>query len=413
MQESFDKKISQKIRDTFEHYYEPINPEAWENMKMKLLRKKRKKIIILNNIAKVASVIIIMGISILLPVKINTYNNHSEITRWEQKIKKTENNNIINTKNKIVINTENNKVKSINKNRKIKNDLSENNSIKTIIVKNKNLLEKIKFKDILLENNSIKTELAINRNLSKNMKKDKSKQLLSTTNTKTKAQDKPILITEITDFNETKNKDKINIAVSLSSYYNYADIQVSSNVNFGGGFLTEFVVNKNISINSGVMFSKHDISYIKQNENNRQPMDFINQKKENKNTEVNLLGFDIPLNIRINVKNFFISAGVSSLVYIKEEYIDNYSISKKGKVFNYETGKWEENNIIENISENENIKAFETFDFAKLMNFSIGYEIPIKYGNIIVEPYLKYPVKGLTNRNIEFGFGGVALMYYF
>ena len=90
MQESFDKKLSNKIRSTFEHYYEPVNTLAWEKMKTKLLNKKSKRIIMFNNIAKAASVILIIGISILLPQKINTYNNSLTTLKPEYNINKQE-----------------------------------------------------------------------------------------------------------------------------------------------------------------------------------------------------------------------------------------------------------------------------------------------------------------------------------
>ena len=65
------------------------------------------------------------------------------------------------------------------------------------------------------------------------------------------------------------------------------------------------------------------------------------------------------------------------------------------------------------IKESEKINAFQRFDFARLLNLSVGYVINYDNADLIVEPFIKYPLGNLTSRNIQMGMGGISLKYSF
>ena len=64
---SFDNKLTSKIREAFDRYEEPFNELAWDLMRDKLSGKKKNRSILFINIAKAASVALIIGISVLIP----------------------------------------------------------------------------------------------------------------------------------------------------------------------------------------------------------------------------------------------------------------------------------------------------------------------------------------------------------
>ena len=52
----------------------------------------------------------------------------------------------------------------------------------------------------------------------------------------------------------------------------------------------------------------------------------------------------------------------------------------------------------------------QTFDFAKLINFSVGWDYHLsKRVDMTLNPFLKYPVTTLTSGDIKFGSGGLKL----
>jgi hypothetical protein len=67
---SFDKNITNKIRETFERYEEPFNEHAWALMREKLDQRKRRGGFWTFGIAKAASVILIVGLGILIPYSV-------------------------------------------------------------------------------------------------------------------------------------------------------------------------------------------------------------------------------------------------------------------------------------------------------------------------------------------------------
>ena len=109
----------------------------------------------------------------------------------------------------------------------------------------------------------------------------------------------------------------------------------------------------------------------------------------------------------------FISTGISSLVYLKESYSENYYVENIQEVYNNTTQSYETLYLYDNVNETSKSGAFQTFDFAKLINISVGYLIPLKKGNLILEPYAKLPIGKLTTYNISYGYGGLALKYDF
>ena len=406
---SFDNELINKIRETFDQYHEPFNEHAWELMKDNLKAKKKRSFILFINIAKAASIVLIIGISVLIPYTIRDQKTNNIII---EKVEDTSLNNNFTAEYDEISNS--NTIENLQNNYEINNQSNFRENILVIVEKENKVLisidsvsnKDIEKKMIIAENNS-------NVNLGTTTQINEKDSLKNNDN-------RPILDPNTDDFfKEKKNKKKFNFGIALSSHYTSSEIGANEIINVGGGFLTEYMLCKRFSVSSGIFVSNHNLS----TENTNLSFGF---KKADAATnesfydpsgetskQVELVGLDIPLNININFDKFFVSAGVSSLVYLKEEFKDSYYVENTQEVFNSEINDYETLYLYDNVSDDESIGAFRTFDFAKLMNLSVGYKIPLKKGKLIIEPYIKYPIGNLTSRNFSFGYGGMSLRYKF
>jgi len=404
MPESFDQILLRKFRSVFESYQEPFNESAWDMMKQKLANKKKRRFFLLIDIAKAASVVLFIGISILIPHKTNDQyaSRNKNITGNDNNIltaKRTtdENNAIILSDPKTEFNI--NKVYFVDKINK-NDDVENNNKNKiindsTIIRNDYNIYAENTF------NNIVDTSSFNNNDTSEIIDK------------------RPILGPDDSDFFiKEKTDKKFNFGIALSTHYTSSEIGANDPINIGGGFLTEYVLSKT-SVSSGVYVSNHNL-------NTNGTSLFSNFRKldaaenanfyntvDNADRNIAIVGLDIPLNVYLNLDKMFVSAGVSSLVYLKESYSENYYVENSQDVYNSTTNSYETLYIYDNVNENYERGAFQTFDFAKLLNFSVGYKIPLKKGKLILEPYAKIPIGSLTAYKISYGYGGLVLKYDF
>ncbi len=440
MQEQFDKQFANKIRSTFENYDEPFNNDAWELMKQKLADKKKKTLFLFSNFSKVASILLILGLGIFTVYETNKYffekkqivfnkKEKENIDLAENKTKEllipTENNEkqIINTKLKIttVKNTGSNKKTNFNKTYK-DNSNKRNSNIVLLNKKKSNQNQKNEVNDILNKNNKSNSDTLINKELQKENKKiyaSNDKTLKSDSlnkQIKDKITDKkPILMPDDDDFFITKKSaKKFNYSVAFSSHYSSSDMGTADKINVGGGFQTAYIISDNFSINSGLLIANHNMNSKESIQKDKEVYKSSNKTLiKTSETNIKFTGVDIPLNIQYNLNNLYVSTGISSIFYLKESYSINYYSENTTEIFNYETKSYNKVYYYDTENETINKKAFNTFDFAKLFNISLGYKIPLKKGSLIVEPYAKLPIGKLTSYNILYGYGGLGLKYGF
>jgi hypothetical protein len=386
MPESFDKQISNKIRSTFENYQEPFNNDAWELMKLKLPSKKNRQYVLFVNIAKAASVILIIGIAVLFPFRTNHQfsekNNSLYIDSTVKMNAPSVNYNLEhNTENKILF-----KAKLIEK------QIIENND--SIII------EKVENPIIALINTEIVID-TVQNNLTDSVENNK-----------------PILYPDNTIKNK-KSEKRFNYGIAVNSYYSSSEIGANDNINIGGGFQAEYKLTNLISFSSGVILANHHL--------NTESTNLLGSLKSydaaevasdanfigNTETEIYLTGLDIPLNVKLNFEKIYLSAGVSSLVYLKENKTESYLVENYKDVYNPETNAYYTSYDFIPTEELTESKAFQTIDFAKLLNLSFGYKIPLKKGRFVIEPYAKIPIAKLTAYQISYGYGGISLKYDF
>jgi len=129
-------------------------------------------------------------------------------------------------------------------------------------------------------------------------------------------------------------------------------------------------------------------------------------------TELQLTAMDIPMNFQYQFLkrkkgNYFFELGFSSLLYLSQDYsyelsyIDNSGCPPGGICSNMVT-----------VVEESSIPDYKTFDFAKFLNFSVGLDYHLsKRFDMVVNPYLKYPVNLLSEEELKFGSGGLKLKF--
>jgi len=404
MPKEFDKNITDKFRNTFENYNESFKEEAWEQMKI-LLRKKKKKTIPLwiINTGKVASVILILSLGFLFSDKLTRKLNSEKKYSQNQIINSTEN--LTDKK----INQPNNTLKS-QKNttiiqKKIPADISLNKtrindkkqkSTTNPVVKNRN--------NRLAENKIVQHDTLISRI---NEMPGQKNEIPDTSKNSTKNPEenkKPILLPE-TDFPKNKTKKKLHFGIAVSSFYTGSDIEASDMINFGGGISADYALTEHLAVNSGLLIAGHQLN----TENTRLfgeqlKSDAVNETAylNSPEKEIKLVSLDIPVNLKYNFKKFELSAGISSLLYFKEESTVSYYKPNNNNAFLYD-----------NINKTDITKPFQTFDFAKLINISANYRIKLKKGSLLLGPYAKIPTGTLTAYDIKFGYGGFNLSYEF
>jgi hypothetical protein len=222
-----------------------------------------------------------------------------------------------------------------------------------------------------------------------------------------------------------KKTRKIDVGIELASVSNYSSEGTGNGVNIGGGIAAAYHITDKIRVTTGVMIAKQSIEYAPENNYQMAYADYAElntaniadnqtvEKVSSAASEVSFIAIDIPLNVQFKHKRVSFSTGFSSLLFVQEKYNRTYNTVVSNKTYNTETRSYDIHNSVERISKDETSDPFDRFDFARLLNLSVGYDIPIAKGGLTVEPYLKYPIGKIGSREIAMGTGGVALRYIF
>lgn len=128
------------------------------------------------------------------------------------------------------------------------------------------------------------------------------------------------------------------------------------------------------------------------------------------------LALDIPLNLRWKVaggsrQGVYLSVGVSSLVYLQQNFSDQYKVSGVASSMNPTTGSENQFSMVSSLSEQASYQPFSRLDLARIANISVAYSLDRQANRLVLEPFLKIPLAPLTSREIYMTMGGVSLRY--
>lgn len=202
-----------------------------------------------------------------------------------------------------------------------------------------------------------------------------------------------------------KTDRRVKFGIYAATYVSYAR-NGTNQVNAGGGFTATIPLNKNFRLVTGASINQNSFSYNNQTlfaaapaavytavANNR----FTNITSTNYSNSASLLGIDVPLDLeyQFNTHKYpvYIMGGVSSGTFINESY---------GYV--YSNGSTEPTN---------SYKGLNDFYFARTLNFGFGVGYPVGKSQIIIEPFVKYPLTGMGAQQLRFGASGINLKFNF
>ena len=214
---------------------------------------------------------------------------------------------------------------------------------------------------------------------------------------------------------------KVKFGVYAATFFNYAKGS-SNQVNAGAGFTSDIKLSKNFKLSTGVALAQNTLRYnstTPPNPNAARALTYAIASQDNnivpasafpvfKNYNANLVGLDVPINIKYEFNpqksDAYISAGLSSGMFINEAYTTSYGLPNSSLSANSTNQTTEETSR----------QSFNGFYFAKTLNVSFGIGTALgKRNRLIIEPFLKYPLDGLGSQQIKFGAGGLNLKLNF
>ncbi|MBL4675733.1 MAG: outer membrane beta-barrel protein [Mucilaginibacter sp.] len=214
---------------------------------------------------------------------------------------------------------------------------------------------------------------------------------------------------------------KVTFAVYATTYFNYSEGS-SNQMNAGAGVSSDFRLSKKLKLSTGVALAQNSLNYgsaaaapqsafalaSKARVLNQEGLFAMSAALPVfRNYNVSMLGIDVPVNLKYEFNpdktDAFISAGLSSGTFFDESYTYKYTYSN-GTVANSAAASEDHN---------ETAHSSNNFYFGKMLNVSFGIGYPVGNNRLIVEPFVKYPLGGLGAQDIRFGSGGVNLKFSF
>lgn len=210
--------------------------------------------------------------------------------------------------------------------------------------------------------------------------------------------------------------------ISAGPMITYVEQQMSGGLGFAGGVTGRWNVLPKLAIATGMLLAYQQFSVRDMPLSSRFSYDAA--KPENITAEVvanhdyELLSLDFPLNLRWKISEnrrhgFFVSAGVSSLLFLQQNVTGQTTAYVKEVYDNPETNAIIERNYTSTADISASYQAFTHFDFARLLNLSFGYALKHNKSTMVIEPFVKVPLGGLGSRELNMGMGGVVLRYQF
>jgi hypothetical protein len=219
---------------------------------------------------------------------------------------------------------------------------------------------------------------------------------------------------------DKQNSKKVNFSIYAATYFNYAEGSANQ-INAGAGFTSDFRLSKNLKLSTGVALAQNSLSYNSSPPQSPSANGFVASapaaKQQDalfatsavlpvfKNYNASLVGLDIPINIKYEFNpeksDAYISAGLSSGTFINESYTYRYAYAN-GTAYSASPPE-----------EQTTHNSFNNFYFGKTLNLSFGVGYPVGGNRLIIEPFVKYPLGGLGAQDIRFGAGGINLKFSF
>ncbi|MEA2042064.1 MAG: hypothetical protein U9N85_05880 [Bacteroidota bacterium] len=365
MHNKFDREIRKDIISKFSEHREPYNPEHWKLMQKKLRKNNQRLLLFSWSIVKAASVVLLAGILTLIPG--NTQDYFSETQPNFHKSTPTE---------------------------KINSTVPEKELKKDIITDKRNFSQ-LK-KNNLTKKNEFLTETIVTDTTGKPMA-DKS----IPTNKDSLMPNKKRL--PLPQQAADDRKKRLNFGLHINGALAYTKGNTYSEPGLSTGFTIDYQINDRLAVETGISVSNLQFGFQNSNGDYTTSLS-ATQLADNIENKAGIIATDIPLNIKFHTRKFVFTGGVSSLVYLHEEYTTDIVIKNSESSNSSDT---------QTINYSSSYNAFENYNLAGVINLSVGYKYPMSKGILIFEPFTKIPTGGLAGQNISYGYSGIQIHYQF
>lgn len=218
----------------------------------------------------------------------------------------------------------------------------------------------------------------------------------------------------------------LTFSVAYASAMNIHDSQTEpgsgAGVYAGWNFAPGFTLSTGLAVSqNSLTYSDHQdgfltASYVSEMETSG--MEFTTMAGDHlSSVHVNLLNLEIPLDVRYHLSNqFSISAGVSSVTFLREQYNYNFEFAHRTQSFGSQQSEQtlSETIVTHRTTHKQSEPALDAVNWGAFYIFSVGYqhEIFSRY-TASFEPFVKIPAGEVTSRGVRYTTGGLQLRLSF
>lgn len=194
----------------------------------------------------------------------------------------------------------------------------------------------------------------------------------------------------------------------------------------GYGINMAYALSSKVSISSGLAYnemgSARDNTNLSQSAPNSPSMAaaFVSTSKELRSVQTRLRGIDIPLEFRYKFSSkVYANAGVSVFAVFKQEQQNTFLQSSvesasSTSLVNEERDAFKQVLVNRVVSEEAPAEEIKNDPYLGFYNFSVGFKQKLsKKNSFAVEPFLKVPMKEISNDNLKLLGTGVKLRFDF
>ena len=224
------------------------------------------------------------------------------------------------------------------------------------------------------------------------------------------------LLMDKLDKEVTMGKRGINIGLAFSPLLESNQENGSTGVSLGGAVVLEIPISKKLDIYTGIQINNRTINFT---ENDVQTLSGETQLKSQ---DAQLTILDIPINLKYNFnmkqRNAYVAIGVSSVTNLQQDIVSTFQTTTTEflETLNSE-GILVLTEIEVNTLSEETVSrgGLNDFYFSRLINMSFGIEFPLENNrhSLTVEPYFKYALGSMTEKNLDLSGLGLSVRLNF
>ncbi len=425
----FDDKFADNVREVFDNYQEPVDEQAWKQMKSSLQARQRKAVVVPMYFLKVAAVILLL----LVPAFLWMYRPATDsVTPFTEEVtKKDELENVVAERDELQSTTPSvtDESKTAEAQMLASKPDKPKEKKKPVAMQQANELFPVSSEEAeLIPDAAYKDEIAGNLEFAKETTPENVVVPLTDA-----PDDSPVvpvyteedIIRDNLAWQQASATRESHVEVDAGSMKTWSPGEVAGGLGFSAGVSRLWDLGSNFSFSGGgaLVYNRINLTNTSYSYINKRHMYYytpvnidgaetIHVLDQQVFTDMEFLAVDFPLNFRYKVmetsnKSFYVSAGLSSFLYLQQSYTQQTEYLAE---YTHASFTGYRTLTVENTVSND-VSPFGRFDLARFLNISAGYGIQSGNSSFVIEPYIKLPVADVTSLNMSIGMAGVSLKY--